>query len=239
MGRGWARYSYRPGTAEHHYAQFRFWQGDLREGHLFKAERLAKAGRSRVVIRDLHRLRGEWHLEQGQWALAADSLREAVRMAREVGRTDTSAETGLALAKFYLNTLPDAHNEAEQLAKAKKPSHRVLAGLWMAIGDAEQAKKHATVAYKWAWADGEPYVHRYELNKARELLQQLGAETPNLPSYDPAKDEKLHWEDEVAEAIEKLRGDKEAEKRKERKKRKKGTQRSSAKVQRKTRPKKV
>jgi hypothetical protein len=28
-------------------------------------------------------------------------------------------------------------------------------------------KKHALAAYKWAWADGEPYVHRYNLNKIR------------------------------------------------------------------------
>lgn len=62
------------------------------------------------------------------------------------------------------------------------------------------------------------YVHRYELNKATALLQQLGAEIPNLPPYDPAKDERLPWEDEVAAAIEKLRAEKEAEKRVEEKK---------------------
>jgi hypothetical protein len=57
----------------------------------------------------------------------------------------------------------------------------------------------------------EGVVHRYELNKARALLEQLGAEIPDLPPYDPAKDEKLPWEDEVAAAIEKLRAEKEAE----------------------------
>lgn len=82
------------------------------------------------------------------------------------------------------------------------------------IGDHEQAKKHALAAYQWAWADGEPYVYRYELNKARALLEKLGAELPKLPVYDPAKDEKLPWEDEVAAAIEKLRAEKEAKNRK-------------------------
>lgn len=88
----------------------------------------------------------------------------------------------------------------------------------LAIGDHEQAKIHALEAYKWAWADGEPYVRRYELNKARALLEQLGADIPNLPSYDPAKDEKLPWKDEVAAAIAKLRSEraaKEAKKRQE------------------------
>ena len=46
-----------------------------------------------------------------------------------------------------------------------------------------------------------PYVHRYELNKARALLEKLGVTIPNLPPYDPAKDEKLPWEDDVAAAI--------------------------------------
>jgi hypothetical protein len=80
---------------------------------------------------------------------------------------------------------------------------------------------HALAAYKAAWADGEPYVFRYALNKARALLEQLGAEIPDLPPYDPAKDEKLPWEDEVAAAIERLRAEKEAEKKKEAKKAKK------------------
>ena len=99
--------------------------------------------------------------------------------------------------------------EADQLANARQRSHLALAELWRVIGDHEQAKKHALAAYTWAWADGEPYVRRCELSKARALLEKLGAEVPTLPPYDPAKDEKLPWEDEVAAAIEKLRAEKE------------------------------
>lgn len=203
MGRDWSRDIYRPGDAEYSYARFRFWKGDLSEEHLAHAEQLANAGKNRVAIRSLHAVRGQWRLEQGQWALAAESLLEAVRMARAVGKTDAAAETQLALAKFHLQQLPDPHREAEQLAKARQPCHRALADLWLAIGDHEQAKKHALAAYKWAWADGEPYVHRSELNKARALLEQFGTDIPKLPPYDPAKDGKLPWEDEVAAAIEK------------------------------------
>jgi hypothetical protein len=210
MGRDWPRAFYRPGDAEWEYAQFRFWKGDLREEHLTHAKQLAESGKNRFIVRKLHGLSAEWQLEQGQWSLAAESVHEAVRMAREVGQTDLEAEARLALAKFHLHQLPNPRHEAEQLANAKEPAHRVLAELWLAIGDGEQAKKHALAAYQWAWADGEPYVHRYELNKARALLEQLGAELPNLPPYDPAKDEKLPWEDEVAAAIEKLRAENEA-----------------------------
>jgi hypothetical protein len=62
------------------------------------------------------------------------------------------------------------------------------------------------------WADGEPYVHRYELNKARALLEALEVEIPDLQPYDPAKDEKLPWEDQVVAAIEKLKAENEAKK---------------------------
>jgi hypothetical protein len=211
MGRDWARAAYRPGQAELGYAKARFWQGNLREEHLAQAEKLASDGHARQLTRSLHQLRGEWRLVKGEWELAAESLHEAVRMARAVGQTDTAAELQLALAKFHLGQLTDPRHEAEQLGQLKEPSNLALAELWLAIGDREQAKQHALAAYRWAWADGEPFVHRYELNKSRALLEQLGAEIPNLPPYDPAKDEKLPWEDAVVAAIEKLRAEKAAE----------------------------
>jgi hypothetical protein len=214
MGRNWSRTVYRPGDAEYLFAEFLFWRGDLSDEHLAHAEQLANAGKNRGIVRFLHGLRGEWCLERGEWALAAESLREAVSMARAIGQHDAVAETRLALARFQLGQLADPRREAEQLANARRPSHRDLADLWLAIGDREQATKHALAAYKWAWADGEPYVHRYELNKARALLEKLGVTIPNLSPYDPAKDEKLPWEDDVAAAIAKLRAEKEGKGRK-------------------------
>ena len=212
MGRNWKRSVYRPGEAEYSYAQFRFYKGDVTDEHLDHAEQLSKVGKVRVLIRGLHGLRGEWQLQQGRYALAAESLHEAVRMAREVGQIDAVSEIQLALARFHLGQLSDPRHEAKQLAKPRKPAHRPLAELWLAIGDREQAKKHALATYKWAWADGEPYVRRYELDKSRELLEKLGVEIPKLQSYDPAKDEKLPWEDEVTAAIDKLRAENEAKK---------------------------
>ncbi|MCP4583172.1 MAG: TIR domain-containing protein [candidate division Zixibacteria bacterium] len=212
MGRDWPRSIYRLGGAERHYAYFRFWQGDMTEEHLAKAERLAKAGKNRKSIRSLNYLRGEWNLQKGLYQLAYENLRKAVRMAREVGKIVEEAEARLALARFHLGQLSDPRHEVERLAKARKPFHRGLAELWLAIGDHNEAKKHALAAYKWAWADGEPYVHRYELNKTIEVLKKLDVPIPNLPDYDPAKDEKLPWEDEVVAAIEKLKAENEAKK---------------------------
>lgn len=213
MGRAWSRAVYGPGQAEHHYAQFHFWQGCLQEEHLAEAERLAAQGKDRSIIRLLHRLRGDWRLTQGEWELAAASYQEAVRLARDTRSViDAASETGLALAKHHLGQLANPREEAERLAQLRDPAHRLLAQLWLALGDTEQAKHHALAAYKDAWADGEPYVNRYELTQTTDLLQQMNVPIPNLPPYDPAKDEKLPWEDKVRAAIEKLRAEKETKK---------------------------
>lgn len=211
MGREWSRGQYRPGEAEIQYARHRFWRGDLREEHLYSAENKAKAGRNRWGIRLLHGLRGRWRLGRGEWALAAESLHEAVRMAREVGTVDSAAESRLAAARFHLGQLAEPVREAERIAARKGVAHQAVAELWLTIGEREQAKKHALLAYTEAWADGEPYVHRYDLNQARDLLARLGVEPPDLPPYDPAQDEKLPWEDEVVAAIAGLREEKQAE----------------------------
>ena len=210
MGDGWTRTAYRSGAAEGCYAQFQYWNGRLQEEHLATAERLAAEGKSRTEIRVLHGLRGAWRLEQCEWALAAESFAEAVRMARESGIAGAGSETGLALAKHHLGQLAEPQREAERLAQLRQPAHRLLAQLWLALGDAEQAKHHALAAYRWAWADGEPYVHRYELTRTTELLQQMNVPIPNLPPYDPAKDEPFPWEADVRAAIEKLKAEKEA-----------------------------
>jgi tetratricopeptide (TPR) repeat protein len=196
--------SYWGGSIESAYAYHCFRRGEMTEEHLVEAEKSTAAGRNHQNLRGLRSLRGQWHFDRGEWNLAARSLSEAVRMAREVGQRDSSSETLLVLANLHLGHLRDPRQEAEELCNAKDPSHLDLARLWLAIGDVEQAKKHSLTAYREAWADGEPYVYRYTLNKARALLEQLGAEIPDLPPYDPAKDPKFPWEDELAAAIEKL-----------------------------------
>ena len=217
MGRGWSRLVYSQGYAEILFAYAQFWQGTLREGHLTEAATLAEKDNNRIVLRYLHSLRGEWQLEQGEWELAAESFLESLLMARERRLTDEMSEAGLALAKFHLGKLnqPDeVRQEAERLADHRQPYHRYLAMLWLVIDDQEQAKKHALEAYKWGWADGEPYVHRYELTRTTELLREMNITIPDLPPYDPVKEEPFPWEADVRAAIEKIRANKEGKKRK-------------------------
>lgn len=52
-------------------------------------------------------------------------------------------------------------------------------------------------------------MHRYELTKTTELLQQMNVSVPVLPPYDPTKDEPFPWEADVRATIEKLKAEKE------------------------------
>jgi hypothetical protein len=212
MGRQWGRSAYRRGDAEWSFARSQFWQGHLQEKQISAAATLAEQDHNRVALRCIYRLCGSWRLEQGDWALAAASFTDAVTMAREARRMDAASETGLALAKVQLRQLTgdEARNEAQRLAQLHEPAHLILAQLWRMLGDLDQAKHHALAAYTWAWADGEPYVNRYELTKSTELLHELGVPIPNLPPYDPANDEPFPWEAEVRAAIEELRAEKAA-----------------------------
>jgi len=201
MGRKWRRGTYRQGYAEFFFARAQFWQGHLQEEHLSTAATLAVQDHNRGTIRKVHALRGDWRLEQGAWAQAAASFSQAVAMAREIRRVDEASETGLALGKVYLHQLTgdEARGEAQRLAQLRhfanrRRVNRYLARLWQALGELNQAKHHALAAYTLSWADGEPYVFRYELSKATELLHELGVPLPNLPPYDPAKDEPFPWE---------------------------------------------
>ena len=213
MGRNWWRAVNRSRLADCVFVRFLFWQRRLDQESLINAEHLALAENNYGGLSDLQRLSGAWWLERGEWALAVASFYEAVRMARERRLLDVEAEAGLALAKFQLGKLGqpiEARQEAERLAAQRKSHHRYLAMLWRAIGEPAQAEKHALAAYKWAWADGEPYVNRYELTKTTELLQEMNIPIPVLSPYDPAKDEPPPWEADVRAAIEKLRAEKEA-----------------------------
>ena len=213
MGRDWWRSVTREKQADCVYAWFLLWQGTLEKEQLAKAECLAKADKKLGSVRELHGLRGAWQLEQREWAAAAASFHEAVRMARERRLFDGESEAGLVLSKFHLDQLGspnEARQEAERLGPLRYPPHRYLAMLWLAIGDLGQAKHHALAAYRWAWADGEPYVNRYELTKTTELLQQMAVAIPQLPPYDPAKEKPFPWEAGVRAAIENIRARNEA-----------------------------
>jgi tetratricopeptide (TPR) repeat protein len=208
-GRDWPRSIYRQGMAEATYALLQFQRGSLTEECLANAEHLALSGLNRPAVRALYALRGEWHLERREWAPAVESLHEAIRMTREAHLDDAHLGARLALARFRLGHLPDARPEAILLSSGNGPAQLALAELWDATGDTERAILHARAAYQWASADGEPFVHRYQLDRARALLELLGGEIPTLAAFGP------DWEHEqlppsasrVRKVLADLRGD--------------------------------
>ena len=212
MGRGWTRNLYRQGAAESTFADWQFREGTLEEEYLAEACVLARQHDSRFVLRRLFRLAGRWRLVQGDESEAVSCFGKAVQMARERGIQDAESETGLVLSKLRLGwlSLGETKDEAQRLAHFRQPAYRYLGMLWQELGDDERAKSHALAAYRWAWADGEPYVNRYELDRSTELLEELNVSIPDLPPFDSSKVEPFPWEADVRAAIEEIRAEREA-----------------------------
>ncbi|PGH44708.1 hypothetical protein COO58_09935 [Micromonospora sp. WMMA1996] len=193
-----------PAMAELAYLRHvRYPQGLLKDPELTAAEQIAIERRSRPVLRDLRRLRGEWLLSTGAPAAAVAPLEDAVRMANEIDVPDLAAEAQLALAK--LRAHPDrrvaARDAATRLSPHRDAPYLTLATIWHLLGATGRAVTHARAAYVRAWADGEPYVWRFELDQAAALLRELGVQPPTLAPYDPARYPVEDWERRVAALI--------------------------------------
>lgn len=191
---------YRPGDAELLHARHCFRLGRLSDVVLTDAERIATEGRNRRVIRDLAALRGRWLVEQGREEAIAP-LQHAIAMARAVGQEDVGAEAALALARLRSGDREGARAEAEALDACGEAAALYLAQVWAELGERERAIAAARRAHDWAVGDGEPYVYRWELTRARGLLAELGAELPEVPVHDPASLPKFDWEPKLRAMI--------------------------------------
>ncbi|MCW2272699.1 DUF4062 domain-containing protein [Rhodoblastus acidophilus] len=201
------------GYSEYCRAEYLFCLGELEEGFLLRAEGLADNGRNRLVVKALTKLRGRWHMLLRQPQEAVVSLARGVRLAREAGQHDSEAEALLALAQLRAGHRIDARADAERLDGKTKSLY--LAELWRESGHTDRAIVQALRAHEWAVADGEPYVRRYELNRARDLLEEFGAELPEVPQFDPSKAKGFPWEKDVDAFIEKLKVERAAKERKQ------------------------
>ncbi len=56
-------------------------------------------------------------------------------------------------------------------------------------GDLKAAREF--LAYQFAWCDGPPFAYHWGLEKARKLLQEMGAGEPLMPPFDAAKFEPM------------------------------------------------
>lgn len=190
--------------ALHHYTLMLFLEGTLSEEELGKAE-AGNHGVSAIGMRNLWGLRGSWHLEKREWKSAKKALQQAVLLAHRAGKVDRRSELRLALVQHELQQLSDARQMIEHLERdAEGDCYESLAALSLAIGLKEQAGLFARAAYKWAWADGEPFVRRYQLRKAKEILYSIGESPPELPDYDKECDIDFPWVGSAAKEIDRL-----------------------------------
>lgn len=197
----WDYSAHRSGQAEIVNAYFKLRTGRLSEKELTSIERHARATNSIALQRKVHRLRGNLLVQLEDWGGAAHELAEAMRMARASDVRDTDTDAKLVLARLRSGQRSGAAAEAARLAAEELPAHAPLALVWRVLGETGKALVHAQLAYRRAWADGEPHVRRYDLREAALLLHELGAAQPELTPYDPASDPPLPWEAKVRAAI--------------------------------------
>ncbi|MEN0006066.1 MAG: DUF4062 domain-containing protein [Bacteroidota bacterium] len=133
---------------------------------------------------------------------ADERLHHALRRVRAVQAVDEELQILNALAEFY--------HEKDEPAKAKEyldevwdraeqgpypllhaDALNILAQIERDAGNPKAAIAAAMEAYQKAWCDGPPYAYHYGLQKAKGLLQELGAEEPELPPFDPSQFEPM------------------------------------------------
>ena len=82
--------------------------------------------------------------------------------------------------------------------------------LYLELGDDAGARRHVIPAFHGAWADGMPYVHWWELQRARAVLAALGDPEPQLPPFDPSQIKPFSFEPKLLAYLEKKKAEKEA-----------------------------
>jgi tetratricopeptide (TPR) repeat protein len=202
-----SRDRYGQGEGEGSLALLRFYQGCLNEELLLEVQHLARGDNNRVGIRGVHGLRGEWKLSLGRWAKAASAFEEAIRMTREVNLSTWVYEARLALAQAKLGRIREGRETADRLSESGLDVS--LAEFYLALGDREEARKHVYATYEWAWADGEPYVNWWYLQRCRKVLKELGQPEPQFPPFDPATAKPFPFEAKLLAYVEKKRKEKE------------------------------
>ncbi len=186
--------------ARHNEAWLLFREGALTPDHLRATlDRLHALG-ERTFERSTLALAGEWHQSQGRHIEAIEAFAQAIAMAHEVHLRDTESEArrGLSLAK--LGSIEEAQAAAD--SAERDPPHAALASLYRALNQPDKARDHALKGHEWAWANGPPYVHHWELEECRAVLRALNVPEPERPPFDPAKHPPFPWEANIHRMLE-------------------------------------
>ncbi len=191
-------------TVDRFYVEMLIQRGQDARKELNTIWRQAQAGKNtnQVHIREIYRLRGESALQQGQYSTAAGFYLDTITLGRKSGIPVAGLMGRLAYARICENF----HAEARQImteALGIEDAVRIhdlynsAAEVYLALGDDAQAADYARMAYQTAWADGEPYVWRWRLERAQTVLTRLGLPLPDMPAFNEDHIEKIPYEDEI------------------------------------------
>lgn len=197
------------GNVERHQAEALLTLGRLTEGEstLKRAWDLAVKSQNALGQRVIWYLRGEFALRHRQTAVALAHFNEVVRLTRAISSSDVVvALGGLARALLADNKPDEARKIVENDLQDNKYGEAIdAAEVYLGLGERDKAKEHALKAYKFGWADGPPYINWYMLERAKKVLDALGEPYPDLPPYDPSKQEPIPYEAEIRAFIAELK----------------------------------
>jgi hypothetical protein len=176
-----------------------------------EAERLKVTVNNTLEKRMLIWLKGEAVLQTGDITEARNLFSEAIRIGNESGSPYSAAWGSLARAHLQAGD----KQEALRIVKEEGTDNYSAAFIYWKTGHAEIAKEKAIKYYMWAWAQGEPYVYKYDLERVRALLKEMSVEEPQLPVWDESKYKPFAYEEEVKAFIEELKRKKEEAKKQE------------------------
>jgi tetratricopeptide (TPR) repeat protein len=130
------------------------------------------------------------HIPAGELEQALAASEEHDRLGHDAGLETAPARTAFLLARLgriaeAVAVVEDALTRLPRLHPFGRP-HYDLARALLELGRHAEAVTHARQAYRRAWAEGSPNYHYWDLQDARELLNEMGEPVPDLPVVDPA-----------------------------------------------------
>lgn len=194
---------YRAGSVELVYCDMLFDQNKLTANILEQAFQMAVDGRNKGCQDSLLVLQARYRLEQGQPYEALEALSRVwqLRVVSREPSPELNAIRALALAKL------NRREEAIQILNSHLDyviTWEIAAEVYFELGDRSKAREFATKAYRDSWGEGSPYVRWGVIRRCADILRRLGGREPELPPFDALKSKLIPWEEEIAQAIEKL-----------------------------------